>query len=66
MKEYEKHIRSGYKDDPEYLCGEKVDDYEWSFVDLTHAFLNMRGGGRLLPCPDCAKVAVECFKGEGK
>ena len=58
MKEYQRHIESQVKG--KSLCGEDI--FDWSYVDVDHAFLSIPRD-RIQPCPKCAKVVIDVFKG---
>lgn len=43
-------------------CGNPKDMFDWQFSDATHALLNVRNGGRLLICKQCAAAMAKTLK----
>ena len=65
MKEYQKHIKSTFKD-KEFMsiCGEVLNYGEFVFEDIDHAFYTILMKGRLQCCPKCQKEILEVFRDE--
>ena len=38
-------------------CGQELGP-EWTYTGLDHAAADRLSGGRLLPCPDCVRIAT--------
>lgn len=42
-------------------CGRRIEAFEFSFVDIDHAAINGRNGGRLVACPECVSAICEAL-----
>lgn len=47
---------------PFSLCKRNIDT-EFHYVDIDHAFFNLKNQGRLLVCENCAKIVIKIFSG---
>jgi hypothetical protein len=45
-------------------CGKSREPFDWSFVDIDHAALTRRNGGRQLVCPECRAAIVAALESE--
>jgi hypothetical protein len=43
-------------------CGCRIETFEFSFVDIGHAAMNGRNGGRLVACPECVSAICEALR----
>lgn len=43
-------------------CGKPADQFEWTFMDIDHAAMNGRNGGRLTVCPSCRAAVIAGLK----
>jgi hypothetical protein len=61
VKEYQKHIKNTHADHVgEAICGVKLAPFDWSFMDVDHAFHSVTSS-YTQPCPACAKVVIDAF-----
>lgn len=54
LHDWEKHILNTKNTT---WCGLPVAAAEWCFIDLDHAVINSKNGGRLTACPQCLDAA---------
>lgn len=45
-------------------CGKPKDQFDFRFMDIDHAAMNGRNGGRLTVCPKCRKAVIAGLKNE--
>lgn len=62
MKEWQKHIKDTRADHKgKSVCGITLEPFDWTFLDVDHAFLSIISESRTRPCPACAKVVIDAF-----
>ena len=60
MKGYEKHILSTEQPNTAW-CGANTGN-EFVFIDVEHACMTVKAGGRLVPCRECLKAVARLLK----
>jgi hypothetical protein len=45
-------------------CGKPADRMDFRFMEIDHAAMNGRNGGRLTVCPQCRKAIIAGLKNE--
>jgi hypothetical protein len=62
VKDYQKHIKDTHADRKgKAICGATLAPFDWTFMDVDHAFLSLISESSTQPCPACAKAVINAF-----